>query len=564
MKINLPLTRIYLFLILLFALLWQVSCSEDPYIVFHGGPILTMDQDFQSQENLCVIVKGERIEAVGSCDTIDENLFNKAEKVNLEGNLLMPGLIESHGHLFYLGQSQMGLNLRDLKTKQAVLERIREYASALKKGQWLFGRGWDQSDWSGRKFPTAEELDQILPDNPAVLYRIGGHTVWLNSMALDLAGIDATTKDPAGGIIVRNAEGRPTGILVDNAMNLVKEFADSNTSKNPIKVFKAGQAEAFRNGITTFHDLVVPSNRLFIYKWLFRFGILEINLHVYLKVDDNLVKYITQHPPQNLSNGRLTIGAIKVFYDGAMGSFGALLSEPYSDQPGNSGLQTTSDETLIKIAQLAKDNRYQLAVHAIGDLANSKTLGIFEKTIGNDSRHAYRWRLEHAQFLKPGDIRRIGENQYIPSMQPTHATSDMKWVASRLGLERAQTTYAWRSLIEAGAIIAGGSDAPVEPVNPFWGIYAAETRQDHSGQPAEGFIPRQKITRSQALQMYTTWGAFASFKENEIGRLKEGYRADLVILDRDISRVPAKDLLKTRVLATYVRGERVFGATSFE
>ena len=564
MRICVPLTRIYLFLISLLILLLLVSCGEDPYIVFHGGPILTMDQEFQSRKNLCVIVKGEKIEAVGACDTIDNNLLKKAKKVDLEGNLLMPGLIESHGHLFYLGQSQLGLNLRGLKTKQAVLARIREYATSLEKGQWLFGRGWDQSDWSGQQFPTAKELDQILPDNPAVLYRIGGHTAWLNTKALDLAGIDATTKDPAGGIIVRNAEGRPTGILVDNAMNLVQEFVDANSSKNPIKVFKAGQAEAFRNGITTFHDLAFPSNRLFIYKWLFRFGILKINLHVYLQADENIEKYVTQNPPQSLSNGRLTIGAIKVFYDGAMGSFGALLSEPYSDQPENSGIQTTSDERLIKIAQLAKGNGYQLAVHAIGDLANSKTLDMFEKTIGNDSRYAYRWRLEHAQFLKPEDIQRIAANQYIPSMQPTHATSDMKWVASRLGLERAQTTYAWRSLVEAGAIVAGGSDAPVEPINPFWGLYAAETRQDHFGQPEGGFIPRERLTRSQALQMYTTWGAFAGFKENESGRLKQGYRADLVILDRDISRVPVQDLLKTRVLATYVRGEQVFGATHFE
>ncbi len=551
-------------MILLFALLLLVSCGEDPYIVFHGGPILTMDQEFQSRKNLCVIVKGERIEAVAACDGIDKDLFNKAHKVNLEGNLLMPGLIESHGHLFYLGRSQLGLNLRDLKTKQAVLERIREYASSLKKGQWLFGRGWDQSDWSGQQFPTAKELDQIVPDNPAALYRIGGHAAWLNSMAMNLAGIDVTTKDPAGGIIVRNAEGRPTGILVDNAMNLVKEFADANTTKNPIKVFKAGQTEAFRNGITTFHDLSFPSNRLFVYRWLFRLGILKINLHVYLQADENLEKYVTRNPPQSLSNGRLTIGAIKVFYDGAMGSFGALLSEPYSDQPENSGLQTTSDETVTKIARLAKDNGYQLAVHAIGDLANSKTLNIFEKTIGSDTRHAYRWRLEHAQFLQSEDIMRIAKNQYIPSMQPTHATSDMKWVESRLGLERAQTTYAWRSLIEAGAIIAGGSDAPVESVNPFWGLYAAETRQDHFGRPAGGFIPREKLTRSQALQMYTTWGAFAGFEENEIGRLKQGYRADLVILDRDISRLPVKDLLKTTVLATYVRGEQVFGAINFE
>ncbi len=199
-----------------------------------------------------------------------------------------------------------------------------------------------------------------------------------------------------------------------------------------------------------------------------------------------------------------------------------------------------------------------MAVHAIGDLANSKILNIFEKTIGNDARNAYRWRIEHAQFLQPADIHRIAENHYIPSMQPRHATSDMKWVESRLGLQRAQTTYPWRSLIKAGAIVPGGSDAPVEPVNPFWGMYAAETRQDHLGQPAGGFIPQERITRSQALQMYTTWGAFAGFEENEIGKLKKGYQADVIILDTDISRVPVEDLLNTHVIRTYVRGEQVY------
>jgi predicted amidohydrolase YtcJ len=523
-----------------------------------------MDQDFKSQKNMCVIVRGEKIDSIRAFAGIDKNLFKKAKKVNLAGNLLMPGFIESHGHLFYLGQSQFGLDLRGIKTKKAVLERIGEYAASLKEGQWLFGQGWDQSDWPGQKFPTAKELGVITPDNPAVLYRIGGHTAWLNSTALQLAGIVKTTVDPDGGRIVRDVEGEPTGILVDNAMELIKEFAEENRGKNPIKIIKAGQEEAFRNGITTFHDLAFPINRLFLYKWLYRFGILKINLHVYLLADEALEKYITRNPPKSLFNGRLTIGAIKAFYDGAMGSFGALLSEPYSDNPGNSGLQTIADERLARIAQLAKQNGYQLAVHAIGDRANSKTLNVFEQTIGEDARHVYRWRIEHAQFLKPEDIYRIAKNKYIPSMQPRHATSDMKWVVSRLGPKRAQTTYAWRSLIEAGAIVAGGSDAPVEPINPFWGLYAAETRQDHFGQPVGGFIPRERITRSLALQMYTTWGAFAGFQEKEIGKLKEGYQADLIILDRDISRVPVKDLLDTQVLRTYVRGEQVFNKAGYE
>ena len=554
----------YKFLSCFIFLLALVSCGEDQYTIFHGGPILTMDQVFQSQDNLCVIVKGERIESVQPFDTVNEHLFQKANKVNLAGNLLMPGFIESHAHLFNLGQSQLGLNLRGIKTREAALERIREYALTLKEKEWLFGYGWDQSNWSGQEFPTAQELDKILPDRPVVLYRIGGHTAWLNSMAMELAGIDHTTDDPDGGIIVRNFEGKPTGILVDNAMNLINEFADENRGKNPIKILKAGQKEAFRNGITTFHDLAFPSNRLFVYKWLYRLGILKINLHVYVMADENLETYITQNPPKKYSNGRLTIGAIKVFCDGAMGSFGALLSEPYSDNLGKYGLQTTTDEMLEKIARLAKKNGYQLAVHAIGDLANSKTIDIFKTIIGKDTHDVYRWRIEHAQFLRPQDIHRIAENHYIPSMQPPHATSDMKWVKSRLGLKRAQTTYAWRSLIEAGSIVPGGSDAPVESINPFWGLYAAQTRQNHYGQPAGGFIPRERITRSQALKMYTIWGAFAGFNENEIGMLKAGYRADLIILDKDISRAPVKDLLNTAVLRTYVRGEQVFNKIGFE
>lgn len=540
--------------LLLFILL--VSCSGRT--VFHNGQVLTMDGHYTSQENLAVVVKGERIEAVEPFASLDPAMLKRAKSVDLDGSLLMPGLIESHGHLFGAGMTRLGLDLRGINTKEGTLVAVGSYLSKQKPGKWVFGSGWDQTDWVDKEFPTAADLDTVASDNPVALHRIGGHSVWVNSLALKTAGITPQTTDPDGGQILRDPAGRPTGILLDNAAQLLGEYDMAARGGNPLKVITAAQKEAFGNGITTFHDMAFPVNFLPVYRWLYRLGVLKLNLRVYLVDDENLEEYLASKEPQSFHDDRLRIAAVKVFLDGAMGSFGALLSEPYSDKPGHIGLQTTPDQRLLELARLAENRGYQLAVHAIGDLANTKTIAAFEEVIGTDRDDRYRWRIEHAQFLSPGDIIKIARNHYIPSMQPRHATTDMKWVISRIGPQRTETAYAWRALIEAGAIIPGGSDVPVEPMNPFWGMYAAETRQDHQGNPDGGFYPDQRLTRTEALKMYTLWGAFAGFDEQRIGMLKSGYQADLIIVDRDVSRVPAQELIEAQVLATYVRGKRVY------
>jgi predicted amidohydrolase YtcJ len=540
--------------VLLFTLL--VSCSATT--VFHNGPILTMDGEFVSQENLAVVIKGERIEAVQPFTSLDQALLRRAQLVDLEGSLLMPGLIESHGHMFFAGMTNLGLDLRGMGTKSETLATVASYVSEQKSGRWVFGAGWDHTDWLENEFPNAAELDAVAPDNPVALYRIGGHSVWVNSLALQTAGITAQTPDPDGGQILRDAAGEPTGMLIDNAAQLLGEYDMAARGSNPLKVLGTAQKEVFRNGITTFHDMAFPVNFLPIYKWLYRLRILKLNIRVYLVDDENLGEYLASNEPRSWRDDRLRVAAVKLALDGAMGSFGALLSQPYSDKPDHSGLQTVSDQRLLEVARTAADNGYQLAVHTIGDLANTKAIAVFEQVIGRDAADRYRWRLEHAQFLAPEDISNIVDNHYIPSMQPRHATTDMKWVISRLGPERTKTAYAWRSLIDAGAVIPGGSDVPVEPLNPFWGMYAAETRQDHQGNPAGGFYPEQRVTRAEALKMYTVWGAFAGFDEKRIGVLKEGYQADLIIVDRDVSRIPPQDLIEARVLATYLRGKKVY------
>jgi predicted amidohydrolase YtcJ len=537
-------------------LILLMSCARTT--IFHNGPILTMDGEFVSQENHAVVVKGEKIQTVQPFESLDPALLKRAKSVDLDGNLLMPGLIESHGHLFGVGMTNLGLDVRGIESKEQILEAVGSYIEKKKAGEWIFGGGWDHTDWPDNEFPDAADLDAVSPDNPVALSRIGGHAVWVNSIALQTAGITELTPDPDGGKILRHTDGTPTGILIDNAAQLIGEYDMASRGSNPLKVLGAAQEEVFRNGVTTFHDMGFPVKFLPIYKWLYRLGILKLNTRVYLANDEDLVGYAASKEPRSFHDDRLRISAVKILLDGAMGSFGALLTEPYSDKPGHSGLQTTSDERLMEVAILAKDKGYQVAVHAIGDLANRKTIEVFEQVIGKDENNKYRWRLEHAQFLSPGDIGRIAANNYIPSMQPRHATTDMKWVISRIGPERTETAYAWRSLIEAGAIIPGGSDVPVEPVNPFWGMYAAETRQDHEGNPAGGFYPEQRVTRKEALKMYTLWGAFAGFDEQRIGMLKAGFQADLIIVDRDVSRIQAQELIETRVLATYLRGKKVY------
>lgn len=517
-----------------------------------------MDRDYLSQENLAVATKNGLITFVGPEDLLDKRRVEKARSVDLDGRLLMPGMIESHGHLFGAGFTRLGLDLRGLDSldeTQAVIERA---VADTKSGEWIVGSGWDHTRWPGGQFPDRQDLDRISTENPVMLMRVGGHSIWVNSLALELAGVTAGTPDPDGGIIARDKDGVATGILVDNAFTLVEDFYMDAIGSNPLKLLKAAQQEAFENGITTFHDMGFPAGYLPVYKWLARFGVLKLNTRVYVAADDDLNKYIGQNPPGSVGDDRLRIGGIKMIADGAMGSFGALLSEPYSDRPGDVGLQTTSDARMMEIAELARDYNYQLAVHSIGDLANSKVIEVYSETIGPDPEYRYRWRIEHAQFLRPEDIFTIGSSGYIPVMQPRHATTDMKWVQSRLGDERGKTTYAWRSLINAGAIIPGGSDVPVEPLNPIWGIYAAVTRQDHQGLPIGGFNPEERVSREEALQMYTTWGAFAGFDEESTGRISEGLYADLIILNHDISRVSEPQLLDSFVEQTYVRGVLVY------
>jgi predicted amidohydrolase YtcJ len=402
-----------------------------------------MDGQNHSQEGLAVVIRKNLIVFAGPQESIEKRRLAKARVVNLDGRLLMPGIIESHGHLFGAGFTRLGLDLRGMDTLEETLAAVGQVVPDKKSGDWIIGSGWDHTDWPGGRFPNRRDFDRVAPEKPVLLTRIGGHSVWVNSLALDMAGITAETADPDGGTIVRDEEGTPTGILLDNAFSFFEDYWIDEIGSNPVKLLKAAQEEAFENGITTFHDIGFPSAYLPIYKWLYRFGIMKINARVYVADDDKLNRYITKNSPESLLNDRLRIAGIKAVADGAMGSFGALLIEPYADRPGTSRLQTTSDERLMEIAVLARENGYQLAVHAIGDLANANVIEAYQAVIGPDPEDRYRWRIEHAQFLRPEDIRTIGINHYIPSMQPRHATTDMKWVESRLGVQRSKTAYAW-------------------------------------------------------------------------------------------------------------------------
>jgi predicted amidohydrolase YtcJ len=525
--------------------------------VFLNGKVLTMDESGSISES--VAVKDGVIIFVGkNCDA--EKFIGSGTKViDLKGRLLMPGFIESHGHFYSTGQSLNILDLVGTASAEEIAGLVRDRAGSLPEGQWIIGRGWDQNDWAITEFPDHSILDIAAPKNPVLLRRVDGHAVWVNGLVLMMAGITEKTKNPDGGEILHDNSGRPTGILIDNAINLINGIVTTPNTEEIINDLVTAEKHCLSLGITSFHDMGISPGKIGILKKLYSERILRIRLYEYIGSDESGWKSESAKGPQiDLFNKRLTIRGVKAFIDGALGSRGALLSAPYSDRPDTRGLQVISDEELTKVAEYCKEQDLQLAVHAIGDLGNHKVLDVYEKVIGKDSTGKRRWRIEHAQILAKDDIPRFKKYGVVPSMQPVHCTSDMPWATDRIGEQRIAGAYAWRSLLDTGAIIPGGSDTPVEDANPILGIYAAVTRQDIKGNPPGGWHPEQRVSRDEAIKMFTSWGAWAAFEENYKGSIKPGYIADLIVLDRDISNCAPEDIPVAKVVMTFLNGELVY------
>lgn len=530
-------------------------------LILVNGKVVTMDDSGSILE--AVVVKNGVIIFTGTTSEAKKYSGDGTKVIDLEGRLLIPGFIESHGHFYGTGRSLNILDLVGTSSPEEIAELVRKKAAQLPEGKWISGRGWDQNDWKEKEFPTTVLLDNAAPKNPVILNRVDGHAVWVNKAALTLAGITDETADPAGGEILRDESGHPTGILVDNAINFINKVLPYQDENEIIDYLITAERHCFKFGVTSFHDMGISQEILSIVKKLYADGRLKIRLYEMLESGlpgwENEAKL---GPQVNLFNGHLTIRGVKAYIDGALGSRGALLLEPYSDRQDTSGLQVTKDEELNRIAEQCKKYGLQFAVHAIGDLGNRKVLDIYEKIIGKDEKGERRWRIEHAQIVDPVDIPRFGNLGVIPSMQPVHCTSDMPWAPVRLGEKRLAGAYAWRSLLNAGSIIPGGSDTPVEHTNPLLGIYAAITRQDIIGYPPSGWQPEQRLKIYEALKMFTVWGAWTAFEEGYKGAVKPGYVADLIVLDRDILQISSSEIPGTKVVMTFLAGELVYSNLS--
>jgi predicted amidohydrolase YtcJ len=506
-------------------------------------------------------VRAGRVVWVGEAAGVAPYRGPRTRVVDLAGRTVIPGMIDAHAHLFGLGQSLRAVDLTGTRSYDEVVRRVAERAGTLPKGTWVTGRGWDQNDWPDQRFPTHEALSRAVPDHPVLLQRVDGHASLANAAAMRAAGLTTATADPDGGRVLRDASGAPTGVLVDNAQGLVDRRVPGPTRAQMREIALAAVKEANRWGLTGVHEAGVGRDVIETYSALARQGSFTLRNYVMVSGSDEaaLRYYFARGPQSALYDGRLWIRAVKLYADGALGSRGAALIAPYSDDTANRGLLVTPAPRLRDVARRAYAAGFQVNVHAIGDQANRTALDVIEAAAGAAPRaRDHRFRVEHAQVLDSADVPRFAQLRAIPSMQASHQTSDMPWAEQRLGPERVKGAYAWRSLLNTGVVVPNGSDFPVEQVNPLLSFHAAFTRQDPENQPSGGWRPEQRMTRDEALKSMTIWPAYAGFQEKLLGSLAPGKYADFVVLDRDIMQVPANDVLATNVLATWVGGRVVY------
>jgi len=502
------------------------------------------------------------IVAVGSREEVLHWKGPKTRVIDEPGALATPGLIDAHAHIDMLGETLEQLDLRGVKSPEEVARLAKERAKSLPADAWIVGGNWDQSLWPGGEFPDARTLDEAVSDRPVWLRRIDGHAAWANSEALRRAGIDKDTKAPADGQIHRDADGRPTGVFIDGAMNLIDRKVPRPTKADVERRILAAQKELLSLGLTGAHDAGVTGLDAEVFRDLDRAGKLTLRVYGMLSPPAGReVETVSRPPVETVEGGRFQLRAIKLFIDGALGSRGALLFEPYSDDPGNSGLLLIDPKVLEDTTRAALKNGWQVAVHAIGDKGNALVLDAFAAALQSASEaHDPRLRIEHAQVVRKQDVQRFVDLGLIASMQPAHASSDMRWADARLGPDRAEGAYALRWFLDAGVPLAFGSDFPVEIANPLWEIYAALTRQDADGKPEGGWHPDQRLSLDETLRAFTAGSAFAGFAEDRLGVLKPGLRADLTIFDRDLFEEPPARVLSAKVRKTIIDGAVVFDA----
>ena len=549
------------------SLAWGCASVEPADLVLVGGKVVTLDESVPEAQGLAV--RGDRIVALGSSSDIEAYVGPNTQRIELNGQLAIPGFIEGHGHFTGIGQAKLNLELMPTKSWEDIVQMVADAVAQAEPGQWIVGRGWHQEKWthtpepSVEGLPTHASLSAVSPDNPVYLTHASGHGAFVNAKALELAGIDRNTANPAGGEIVRGERGEAIGMLRETAQRLVgraRSQAAADRTPEEIeaerrKVIQLAAEESLSKGITSFQDAGSSFATVDLLKSMVDSGELPLRLWIMLREgNESLAERARDYRIIGYGDNRLTVRAIKRSIDGALGSHGAWLLEPYADLPTSAGLNTTSVESIVETARIAAENNFQLCVHAIGDRANRETLDIFEDAFKQHPHSSdFRWRIEHAQHVDPVDVPRFGQLGVIASIQGVHCTSDGPWVPDRLGQERTQaTSYLWQQFMQSGALVTNGTDAPVEDVSPIASYYSTVSRRLPNG---EVFMPEERMSREEALRSYTINNALAAFEEDIKGTLSVGKLADIVVLDRDILTVPEGEIPPTKILYTIVGGK---------
>jgi len=537
---------------IIFSLVVLVSCQKPKTqvdVIYHGGTIYTVNQKFEIT-NAVAILDG-RFLAVGSENDILAT-YNSNEIIDLEGKTVYPGFIDAHTHFFRYGEGLRVIDLVGTKSFDELVEKVKAYSDSNPDEQWILGGGWDQNLWEGQEFPSREKLDELFPDKPVLLSRIDGHAALVNQKALSLGGINASTKMLGGSVLIKN--GKPTGILVDNAIDLVSDKIPKSTEEQARKSLLAAQENCFAVGLTSVADAGLDREVIELFEKMYQDSSLKMRVYAMVNpTKENMDYYFEKGTYQD---NNLTVRSFKIYGDGALGSRGAALLKPYSDKPDETGFLLSTEDDFKNLASKMYEQGFQMNTHCIGDSANRTLLNIYADVL--KGQNDLRWRIEHAQVVNPLDVKKFAEFSIIPSVQPTHATSDMYWAEQRLGPDRVKSAYIFKELLDQNGMIALGSDFPVEFINPLYGFHAAVARKDKNNWPDGGFQIENKLTREEALKGMTIWAAYANFEENLKGSIEPGKLADLVIMENDIMLEDSDKLRNLPIWRTIIGGETVY------
>jgi len=529
-------------------LLSACSKTKNVDLIVTHAKIYTADKDFSEVESFAV--KDGKFVAVGTNDEILSN-YTATKTLKLDGKFIYPGFIDAHSHFLGYCLTLLQADLRGTQSFDEVLDIIIQHDKKY-DNEWVLGRSWDQNNWEVKDFPVNDKLNELFPDKPVYLRRVDGHAAIANAKALEMAGITAETKVDGGKIFVK--DGKPTGVLIDNAMSLVSRLIPDADKQQTVKAIAQGEQNCFAVGLTSVCDAGLHKNQVLLIDSLQKAGDMKLRLYTMLEPTNENINHFVK-------NGRykteyLNVRAIKLYADGALGSRGAALLEPYADDPGNYGLIVKPFEFYHQMCKLAYDNDYQVCTHAIGDSANRVMLNIYAQYL--KEKNDRRWRIEHAQIIHPDDLHKFGKYSIVPSIQSTHCTSDMYWADERLGEERIENAYIYKQLLEQNGWLPNGTDFPVEKIDPLLTFYASVARKDVEGYPENGFHPEEALTREQTLKSMTIWAAKAAFEENEKGSIEPGKMADFVVLEKDIMQIPESEIPKANVQYTFIDGEMVY------